>query len=183
MVQECSTPKVYRRAHTAKQRGQTDFRRIPPVKITAVHAHECKAKHKHGPQHRPYPVDAKQRYKHRTPHRLNENHDHKHHKGEQAGHNPMHVLPLQIKCSVDYSDAAELDSAIHYYIHIAEEYRHVPDRGNPQLYGGVAGQSGLHVSASPKMGLLKSEQKGVILQSDEKKEIQRKRDGQDGQAS
>ena len=39
------------------------------------------------------------------------------------------------------------------------------------------------LSASPKIGLSKSEQKVLNLQSNEKRKIQRKRNGQDGQTS
>ena len=62
----------------------------------------------------------------------------------------MHVFPLREKCRVDRGKSAELYGPVDHKIDIAEEYRHVACRSQPELDGGVAHECGPHPEPSGK---------------------------------
>ena len=144
MVQERRPPQVDAETDYPQQHRGAHLGRVPPVEVSAVHAHEREAQHHHAPQRSPYPVDAEQRDIHRRAHRPDEDDCHEHHHGKQARHYPVHVLPAGEECRVHGGYAAELYGAVNHQIHVAEEHRHVAYGRQPQLYGGVAGEGSLH---------------------------------------
>ena len=144
MVQECGAPQVYAQAQQRQQGGHAYLGGLPPVVEVAVHAYKCDAQHEAGPQHRAYPVDAEQGDIERGVHGSHQYHHHHHHQSQQGGHHHVHILPLCEEGGVDRGDAAELDGAVDHDIHVAEEDGHVAHRREPQLYGGVAREGGLH---------------------------------------
>lgn len=144
MMEKRCPPKIYAETRESEKRGAPDFHGVPPIEVIAIHADEGEAHHKASPKHRPDPVDAEQRYEHRSAYRFHKYHHHYHHQGKQSDHYPVHAFPLGEKRRVYGGYPAELDNAVNYYIDVAKEYRHIPDWRQPKLNSGIAGEGCLH---------------------------------------
>ena len=158
MMEKCRPPEIDGKADYPQGGRADDFLSFPPVIEIAVHAYESEAQHDDAPQRGAYPVDTQQRYLHGTFDGLYKYQYHYHHQHEQAAHYPVHIFPLRDESCVDGCDAAELNHSVDDKIDIAEEYRHITHRSEPELDCRIAHKCRPHTK--PTRGKAGGDQQG-----------------------